>query len=120
MTKLYLARTETNRDLYISIFGLNLISDRLDVYVSNGYFTVSEGSGTRDVYVRYRFDYLRFFSVDEIGNENDKAGTVTFHVDTSDTTALEYYTKYCKDAESNSSSVYTKYEAVEWEADANA
>ncbi len=120
MTKLYLARTETNRDLDISIFGLNLISDRLDVYVSNGHFTVSEGSGTRDVYVRYRFDYLRFFSVDEIGNENDKAGTVTFHVDTSDTTALEYYTKYCKDAESNSSSVYTKYEAVEWEADANA
>ena len=120
MTKLYLARTETNRDLDISIFGLNLISDRLDVYVSNGHFTVSEGSGTRNVYVRYRFDYLRFFSVDEIGNENDKAGTVTFHVDTSDTTALEYYTKYCKDAESNSSSVYTKYEAVEWEADANA
>ena len=126
MTELHITRPDSTEgywgtmDIYIS--NLLLTSDKLDVYIPNGYFRVSDGGDTRDVFVRFRVEEVSFRSwvSDDFGNliYKDKTGTVTYHVDTTDSTALKYYVDMC--AEMSKDSVYTKYEAEAWEVNANA
>ncbi len=119
ITKLYFARPTSGTGfgtINIYIYGLRLKSDKLDVYIPNGYFAA--GDGTREVYARFYVNNVRFYSFDSDNFEIDKRGTVTYHVDTADATALEHYTDYCQGASEDYE--YTEYYATAWEVDANA
>lgn len=119
ITKLYFARPTSGTGfgtINIYIYGLRLKSDKLDVYIPNGYFAA--GDGTREVYARFYVNNVRFYSFDSDNFEIDKRGTVTYHVDTADATALEHYTDYGQGASEDYE--YTEYYATAWEVDANA